>query len=576
LDGWVVGPGEVEGVRIVDGTGREHSCEFSFYEVRREDVVRAVSSELRSGERVIGYRLLVAYDASELRPTLVILRLGNGLEHRQVIGKKYVSRMTWAQKRQLMTTTPVAYGLSDPIGTDPNYVNALLRRAERLGDEEEERAFRRGIVDGWIGLGANRVVLFGWIDDGGCLGSVGEAGIEGAALELPVNWLRYVRRDLKSAAHVKLGFICLLHGVGRVPPYVVSVRDELGKGVELEVGVGEQRESEMVSIMLVILGLWGAESIDEAQMQSAQSIFIEPIQQLLHRKVGAPRAADEREWGRPADNPDVSIVVPIYKAYELVRHQLEDFASDPYVARQDIVLVLDSPEDRQWFLRLLDACYQQYGLSVRLLTMAENGGFAVACNAGAGIARAPYLLMLNSDVLSSSHGWLESLVHVLRERSEVGVVGARLLYPDGSIQHDGIGFGRHPLFRGLWINEHPCKGMPVWMGEGSGIYEVEAVTGACMLMRTEEFLKHGGFDVGYLRGDFEDADYCLAQRRQGKVVVCDRSTTLFHLEGASYPVGDRSSVFLYNAMRFNGIWARHLDCAVSDGGRRIPGVTGAV
>ena len=87
-----------------------------------------------------------------------------------------------------------------------------------------------------------------------------------------------------------------------------------------------------------------------------------------------------------------------------------------------------------------------------------------------------------------------------------------------------------------------------------GAVEVPAVSAACLLCRTEEFRSLGQFDEGYIRGDYEDTDFCLKVRESGKRVVCDHEAVLYHVEGYSYPSEDRRKVSFYNAIRHELRW----------------------
>ena len=101
---------------------------------------------------------------------------------------------------------------------------------------------------------------------------------------------------------------------------------------------------------------------------------------------------------------------------------------------------------------LLRGFHALYDLPMTLVTMAENAGYAAATNAGAGTARGERLLLLNSDVVPVSPGWLPRLDAVLDRDPRIGAVGPKLLFDDGSIQHAGLYFARwFPERRDEWI-----------------------------------------------------------------------------------------------------------------------------
>ena len=151
-------------------------------------------------------------------------------------------------------------------------------------------------------------------------------------------------------------------------------------------------------------------------------------------------------------------------------------------------------------------------------------------NAAARECSAPLLAFLNDDVEVIEPGWLEAMIE-LGSRPETGAVGAKLLYPDGRIQHAGVALaildsGGHP-FRGLDGRAHHYFDFP------DVIRNVSAVTGACMLMRASAFEQAGGFDEALFPISFNDIDLCLRLGRQGLRNVYTPHAVLLHHESLS-------------------------------------------
>jgi GT2 family glycosyltransferase len=150
-----------------------------------------------------------------------------------------------------------------------------------------------------------------------------------------------------------------------------------------------------------------------------------------------------------------------------------------------------------------------------------------------------HLLFLNNDVFALHPGWLESM---LGWSTQAGIVGAMLAYPDGTIQHAGIGLG---LLGGV---DHAYRGQPVWknlsersVGENCELIcvrEVTAVSAACLLIRRELFNEVGGFDEQYAVG-FNDVDLCLRARARGESILLDTNAVLVHEESQSRGKEDR-------------------------------------
>ncbi|QKG18660.1 hypothetical protein ACTIVE_0294 [Actinomadura verrucosospora] len=155
----------------------------------------------------------------------------------------------------------------------------------------------------------------------------------------------------------------------------------------------------------------------------------------------------------------------------------------------------------------------------------ENRGFAHACNAGARAASGRHLVFYNTDLVPSP-GWLDALLAYADGDPGRSIVGTRLLFPDGRLQHCGVvicsdGYPRH-VYAGL-PGDHELA-----MRSGrAGI-----VTAACMLVRASVFTELGGFDTCYRNG-YEDVDLCLRAEARGRAVHYCHTSVLTHLVSAT-------------------------------------------
>ena len=190
----------------------------------------------------------------------------------------------------------------------------------------------------------------------------------------------------------------------------------------------------------------------------------------------------------------MSIIIPLYKNLEFLRFQLAAFAIDPTIngaGGAEIILVLDSPEQRAELQHYLHGLFGLYAMPLTLVVHAANHGYSSANNSGAAVARARHLLFLNSDVIPDRSGWLPLLTAELEASPKTGAVGPKLLFEDDSLQHAGLFFGRD--YRGRWINQHYHKGMPRDFAPACQPRAVPGVTGACLLMPSAVFKEIGGF-----------------------------------------------------------------------------------
>jgi GT2 family glycosyltransferase len=169
----------------------------------------------------------------------------------------------------------------------------------------------------------------------------------------------------------------------------------------------------------------------------------------------------------------------------------------------------------------------------------ESGGpfnFAAKVNFSARHARGEHLLLLNDDTEVIAGEWMRAMLE-FSQQPEVGAGGARLLFPDGRMQHVGvvlgIGGGACHVFSG-----HPGQS-PGYFGSAWVIRNYSAVTGACCMTRRDVFDALGGFDERFAT-DFNDVDYCLRVRGQGLRIVATPFAKLYHFEGATF--GSREHV----------------------------------
>jgi len=162
--------------------------------------------------------------------------------------------------------------------------------------------------------------------------------------------------------------------------------------------------------------------------------------------------------------------------------------------------------------------------------------FSAMNNRAAETSAAPLLLFLNDDTTAMAPGWLGALTE-LAARPEVGAVGARLLYPEGRIQHAGVAIGIYG------ICGHVFKGCPAaastHLNLAASIHNVSAVTGACLMVRTEVFREASGFDETLFPVAYNDIDLCLRIRCAGRRVLYTPFATLYHHEAFSKPARRR-------------------------------------
>jgi GT2 family glycosyltransferase len=233
---------------------------------------------------------------------------------------------------------------------------------------------------------------------------------------------------------------------------------------------------------------------------------------------------------------EVSIVVPVHGRAALTERCLDALLAD-LPESCEVIVVDDASSDRTAEL------LRSYGERIRTIALAENVGYARACNQGAALASHGSLVFLNNDT-QPLDGWLQALSADASAHPTAAAVGAKLLYPTGWIQHAGVVFGQdgypHNLYAGL-PSDHPAVNRS---------RALQAVTGACMLVRRRDFDRVGGFDSGY-RNSLEDVDLCLRFGAAGLEVRYCHEAVLTHLESASRGHEDR---FEQSVARYRERW----------------------
>ena len=233
----------------------------------------------------------------------------------------------------------------------------------------------------------------------------------------------------------------------------------------------------------------------------------------------------------------LSIIIPVFNQLSFTRQCLNGlFATLPAAISCEIIVVDNGSADGTG----------EYlsSLSDRLMVLSnhENRGFAIACNQGARSSCGELVLFLNNDTVPRP-GWLEALIAAI-DSNEADICGARLLYPDGRCQHAGISFDE----RGLGY--HIFGGFP---GDVAPVMErrrMQAVTGACLLVRKALFKELNGFDEGFRNG-FEDVDLCLRAGEKGAQILYVPESVVIHYAEQS---NGRKDYDVPNMQRFFAHW----------------------
>jgi len=492
--------------------------------------------------------------------------LAIGVDLRTTIREKLASREAEARTRLLdffAATLAEHEGTLDPLGL----AKSLFALREALRDPYPRAELRpedsQGLHVGAVAMVDERTFFVrGWArDDQAPIVRLDAISPEGARTPILERLFRVPRPDLDellrgaSRPVAKPGFVTFfeLPFPSRLAEgWVFELENSAGVGIEAGCAAATL---DPLAVRDTILG----ELVRERRVDTPLMEQLVPSVVRLQEELAQRAEIDEvEELGAVPAEPDVSIVVPLYRRVDLIEHQLAQFANDPELHECELIFVLDSPELAAELLPRVALLHDLYRVPFRLAVLTRNAGFAVATNLGASLARGRLLLALNSDVLPDRPGWLGRLSEAHDALPQAGAIAPKLLYDDGSIQHAGLGFKRNPASGG-WELAHSFKGLHRDFAGAAERRAVPALSAACLLIERELFEQLGGLSVDYVKGGYEDADFCMRIQEQGLETWYVPEVELFHLEGRSYAPSASDMSNRFNAWLFDRRWAERIE-----------------
>ena len=235
--------------------------------------------------------------------------------------------------------------------------------------------------------------------------------------------------------------------------------------------------------------------------------------------------------------PKVSIIIPTRDNASFLRRCVESIERRTTYPNYELLIVDNNSQE-------LETVEYLGSLPHRVIPFREAFNYSRINNFAVSRADGEYVLLLNDDTEVTSGGWLEAMLEHA-QRPEVGAVGAKLLYPDGRIQHGGVVVGvGSPWEPGVAMHSHQfySADAPGYAGALMVSTNYSAVTAACMLFRKSLFEELGGLEEENLPIQFNDVDLCLRMRERGYYVVYTPFAELYHHESVSrgYRSGDRT------------------------------------
>ena len=226
-------------------------------------------------------------------------------------------------------------------------------------------------------------------------------------------------------------------------------------------------------------------------------------------------------------NPKVTILIPNYNEAKTLKTCIDSILKLTTYKNYEIVIIENNSTEKSIFTYYKELEKEE---KVKILYYPEKGfNYSKIINYGVKNTDGEYIIQLNNDTELLTPDWLEKMVG-MNQRDDVGAVGVKLYYPDGTIQHAGTIIGVYGVaghvFKGLYKNAHG------YFSRDSHIQNLSAVTAACMMAKRSVYEEVGYMDEKFAVA-FNDIDFCLKIIQSGKLIIYNPFVELIHYESKS-------------------------------------------
>lgn len=227
------------------------------------------------------------------------------------------------------------------------------------------------------------------------------------------------------------------------------------------------------------------------------------------------------------ENPKVTILIPNYNEAKTLKNCVDSVLKLTTYRNYEIVVIENNSTEQSVFDYYKELEKEK---KVKVLHYPEKGfNYSKIINYGVKNTDGEYIVQLNNDTELLTSDWLEKMIG-MNQREDVGAVGVKLYYPDGTIQHAGTIIGVHGVaghvFRGVYKNTHG------YFARESHIQNLSAVTAACMMAKRSIYEEVGYMDENFAVA-FNDIDFCLKIIQSGKLIIYNPFVELIHYESKS-------------------------------------------
>lgn len=237
------------------------------------------------------------------------------------------------------------------------------------------------------------------------------------------------------------------------------------------------------------------------------------------------------------EKPEVSIVIPVYNQFGYTYNCLKSILEHTEKTTYEIIIADDCSTDQVKELEKVVS-------GINVIHNEKNLRFLLNCNNAAEQARGAYILFLNNDTQVQPN-WLRPLVDLMEREKEAGMVGSKLVYPDGSLQEAG---GILWKDGSAWNYGHLKNPEDP---EYSYVKEADYISGAAIMIRTSLWKEIGGFDTAFAPAYYEDTDLAFEVRKHGYKVFLQPASIVVHFEGVSNGTDTSSGLKSYQVVNQN-------------------------
>lgn len=246
--------------------------------------------------------------------------------------------------------------------------------------------------------------------------------------------------------------------------------------------------------------------------------------------------------------PQVSVIIPVYNQFDFTYHCVESIMKNSGNITYEIIIANDCSTD-------LTTEIEDILPGVRCITNEKNLRFLRNCNNAAKYAKGTYILFLNNDT-QVQPDWLEPLVTLIESADDIGMVGSKLIYPDGLLQEAGGILWKDGSAWNYGNRQNPA------LPEFNYVKQVDYISGAAIMLSRSLWEEIGGFDENFAPAYCEDSDLAFTVRKMGYRVMYQPKSVVVHFEGVSNGTDTTSGQKHYqvvNSQKFREKWAEELN-----------------